>query len=113
MATPSFAPILKSGRRMTLAQIDSLVSARLGPTRGLGNAQPACFNRQVAIFLANRVRRWSTAVIGRLYNGLDHSTVCDGIQRIEALRESCYVLLLRVGSLPLKSCERLTPGSLR
>ncbi len=88
MATPSFAPILKSGRRMTLAQIDSLVSARLGPTRGLGNVQPACFNRQVAMFLANRVSRWSTTVIGRFYNGRDHSTVCYGIQRIESLRES-------------------------
>jgi hypothetical protein len=27
-------------------------------------------------------------VIGRFYNGRDHSTVCYGIQRIEALRES-------------------------
>ena len=27
-------------------------------------------------------------MIGRFYNGRDHSTVCHGIQRIEALRES-------------------------
>ena len=27
-------------------------------------------------------------MIGRFYNGRDHSTVCYGIQRIEALRES-------------------------
>lgn len=32
--------------------------------------------------------RWSTTAIGRFYNGRDHSTVCYGIQRIEALRES-------------------------
>ena len=31
---------------------------------------------------------WSTTAIGRFYNGRDHSTVCYGIQRIEALRES-------------------------
>jgi hypothetical protein len=31
---------------------------------------------------------WSTTVIGRFYNGRDHSTVCHGIQRIESLRES-------------------------
>jgi hypothetical protein len=27
-------------------------------------------------------------VIGRFYNGRDHSTVCHGIQRIESMRES-------------------------
>ena len=40
------------------------------------------------MYLAARVGRWSTTVIGRFYNGRDHSTVCHGIQRIEALRES-------------------------
>jgi hypothetical protein len=34
------------------------------------------------------VGRWSTTVIARFYNGRDHSTVCYGIQRIEALLES-------------------------
>jgi chromosomal replication initiator protein len=38
--------------------------------------------------LARHVGRWSTTVIGRFYNGRDHSTVCHSIQRIEALRES-------------------------
>jgi chromosomal replication initiation ATPase DnaA len=94
MATPSFAPILKSGRRISLAQIDSAVSARLGATRGLGNSQPACFNRQVAMYLANRVGRWSTTVIGRFYNGRDHSTVCYGIQRIEAPARATPMLIL-------------------
>lgn len=88
MAAPSFVPVAASGRRMSLAEIDAAVVARIGPTRGLGNSQPACFNRQVAMYLGSRLGRWSTTVIGRFYNGRDHSTVCYGIQRIESLRES-------------------------
>jgi hypothetical protein len=88
MASPSFAPEPLSQKRLSLAEIDAVVSAKLGATRTLGNAQPACFNRQVAMYLAARVGRWSTAVIGRFYNGRDHSTVCHSIQRIEALRDS-------------------------
>ena len=88
MASPSFAPEPLAQKRISLAEIDAVVSAKLGATRTLGNAQPACFNRQVAMYLAARVGRWSTTVIGRFYNGRDHSTVCHGIQRIEALRES-------------------------
>lgn len=87
MASPSFVSGIYP-RRISLAEIDAAVSARLGATRGLGNSQPACFNRQVAMYLAKHVGRWSTTVIGRFYNGRDHSTVCHGIQRIEALRES-------------------------
>ena len=86
MATVAFAPTLT--RRISLAQIDAAVSARLGPTRIPGNAQPACFNRQIAMYLARHVGRWSTTVIGRFYNGRDHSTVCHSIQRIETLRET-------------------------
>ena len=88
MTSTSFAPRLISGRRVPLAEIDAAVSVRLGPTRGLGNSQPACFNRQIAMYLAKHVGRWSTKVIGRFYNGRDHSTVCYGIKRIEALRQS-------------------------
>src|SRR5947209_5709167 len=87
MASPSFAPEPLSQKRLSLAEIDAVVSAKLGTTRTLGNAQPACFNRQVAMYLAARVGRWSTTVIGHFYNGRDHSTVSHGIQRIEALRE--------------------------
>ncbi len=87
MASLSFAPEQRS-RRLSLAEIDAVVSARLGPTRGLGNSQPACFNRQIAMYLAARVGRWSTTIIGRFYGGRDHSTVCYGIQRIESLSES-------------------------
>src|ERR1700733_2236853 len=75
-------------QQIGLAQIDAVVSARLGPARVPGNAQPAAFNRQVAMYLAKHVGGWSTTKIGRFYNGRDHSTVCYAIQRIEAMRES-------------------------
>ncbi len=84
---PRFAPGVFSSR-ILLAEIDAAVSARLGATRGLGNSQPACFNWQVAMYLASHVGRWSTTVIGRFYNGRDPSTVCYGFRGIEALRES-------------------------
>lgn len=73
--------------RPSLAAIDATVSALLGPTRIPGNQQPACFNRQIAMYLAKHVGGWGTTQIGRFYNGRDHSTVCYGIQRIESLRE--------------------------
>ena len=63
-------------RRIPLAAIDATVSAYLGTTRVIGNAQPAAFNRQVAMYLANRVGGWSTTKIGKFYNGRDRSTVC-------------------------------------
>ena len=88
MASPSFAPKASSGQRITLAHIDEVVSTRLGPTRGLGKSQPACFNRQVAMYLASHIGRWSTTVIGRFYGGRDHSTVVHAIQRIEAMRDA-------------------------
>lgn len=75
-------------RRTSLATIERVVSARLGPTRVPGNEQPACFNRQIAMYLARHVGGWSTTQIRQFYNGRDHSTVCHGIQRIESIRES-------------------------
>jgi len=63
-------------------------SARLGPTRVPDNAQPAFFHGQVAMYLAARLAGWSTTAIGKFYHGRDHSTVCYGIQRVEALRET-------------------------
>src|ERR1700733_6788619 len=68
-------------QQIGLAQIDAVVSARLGPARVPGNAQPAAFNRQVAMYLAKHVGGWSTTKIGRFYNGRDHSTVCYAIRR--------------------------------
>ena len=87
MASPALVPSMPY-RRLSLAAIDAVVSARLGPTRIQGNAQPACFNRQVAMYLAKHVAGWSTTCIGRFYNGRDHSTVIHGIQRIQALRDT-------------------------
>ncbi len=89
MAPPLSLPTKPLARkRLGLTEIDAVVSAKLGTTRTPGNAQPACFNRQVAMYLAARIGGWSTTEIGRFYNGRDHSTVCYGMQRIEALRES-------------------------
>lgn len=69
-----------------MLQIDAVVSAKLGETRGRGRTQPLVFNRQLAMYLASRVGRWSTTAIGRFYNDRDHSTVCYSIQKIEELR---------------------------
>ncbi len=74
-------------RRISMLQIDAVVSAKLGETRGHGRSQPLVFNRQVAMYLASRVGRWSTTAIGRFYNHRDHSTVCYSIQKIEKLRQ--------------------------
>ena len=71
-----------------LKEIDAIVAARLGVTRICGNEQPAAFNRQIAMYLANHVGGWSTTQIGRFYNGRDHSTVCYAVKRIAALRET-------------------------
>lgn len=85
-----FVPKIEDGvpaRQIALAMIDRVVSERLGATRGLGPAQPAVFNRQVAMYLAKRVGGWSVTRVGRFYNGRHHTTVCHTIRRIEALRE--------------------------
>ena len=78
----------QSYRRIPLAIIDKVVSARLGQTRVQGNAQPAVFNRQIAMYLAKHVGGWSTTQIGRFYNGRDHSRVCYALKRVATLRES-------------------------
>jgi hypothetical protein len=78
---------VKSCRRIPLAILDQVVSARLGQTRVEGNAQPAVFNRQIAMYLAKHVGGWSTTRIGGFYNGRDHSTVCYALKRVAALRE--------------------------
>jgi len=85
-----FVPKIDDGVPMcqtALAEIDRVVSERLGRARVAGNAQPAAFNRQVAMYLAKRVGGWSLTKIGKFYNGRHHTTVYHAIQRIEALRE--------------------------
>jgi hypothetical protein len=79
---------LQLAPRIALAIIDATVSAHLGTTRVTGNAQPAVFNRQVAMYLPKHVGGWSTTRIGKFYNGRDHSTVCYALKRIEALRQA-------------------------
>src|SRR5579884_382949 len=88
MATIALASHPYRHLRLSLESIDAAVSCRLGQTRVAGNEQPACFNRQIAMYLAKYLGGWSTTVIGRFYNGRDHSTVCHGIQRIKDLRET-------------------------
>ena len=51
-------------QRIPLATIDKVVAARLGQTRVNGNAQPAVFNRHIAMYLAKHVGGWSTTRIG-------------------------------------------------
>jgi hypothetical protein len=75
-------------RPVPLPEIDAIVAARLGPGRVRGNAQPAAFSRQVAIYVANQVGGRSTRKIGKFYNGRDRSTVCYAIARIRARRRT-------------------------
>src|SRR5215813_9567598 len=72
---------------VSLARIESVVSAHLGPGRVPGNAQGPCFSRQVSMYLVKRVGRWSLAQIGRFYNGRHHTTVLHAIEKIERLRK--------------------------
>jgi hypothetical protein len=45
---------------ISLHQIEATVSAYLGPGRVAGNCQDSAFSRQVAMYLAKHVGRWST-----------------------------------------------------
>src|SRR6266404_1601622 len=75
-------------QRISLATIDRVVAARLGQTRAQGKAQPAVFNRQIAMYLAKHVGGWSTTRIGRFYNGRHHTTVLHAIEKIERVRQT-------------------------
>src|SRR5215469_1309023 len=74
--------------RVSLARIESVVSAHLGPGRVPGNAQGPCFSRQVSMYLAKRVGRWSLPQNGRFYNGRHLTTVPHTIEKIERLRRT-------------------------
>ena len=71
---------------VTLPQIETTVSAYLGPGRVLGNKHGECFSRQISMYLAKHVGGWSTPQIGRFYNGRHHTTVLYAIEKIERLR---------------------------
>ena len=73
---------------VSLARIENVVSAHLGPGRVPGNAQGPCFSRQVSMYLAKRVGRWSLSQIGRFYNGRHHTTVLHAIEKIEKLKRT-------------------------
>ena len=79
MPAPS-QPMKQTARRIPLSAIDAAVAARLGPGRVCGNAQPAVFSRQVAMYLAKHVGGWSTTRIGQI---LQWPGSFDGMLRIE------------------------------
>jgi hypothetical protein len=72
---------------VTLPQIETTVSAYLGPGRVRGNKQSECFSRQISMYLAKHVGGWSTPQIGRFYNGRHHTTVLYAIEKVERLRK--------------------------
>jgi hypothetical protein len=74
MFAPKIDGLGFAARRIAIAEIDRAVAGRLGPTRILGNAQPAVFNRQVAMYLAKALGGWSVTKIGKFYNGRPRST---------------------------------------
>ncbi len=98
--------------RVPLATIDRVVSVRLGPTRVKGNAQPAAFNRQVAMYLAKHVGDWSTPRIGKFYNGRHHTTVLWAVKRISTMRTRDPELdgLLSVLTQEIRSLPNGPPG---
>jgi hypothetical protein len=59
-------------KRVPLAVIDAAICARLGLAGVPGNAQPAAFHRQIAMYLARHVGGWSATSIGKFYSGRDH-----------------------------------------
>src|SRR5215472_1108133 len=73
--------------RVSLARIEQVVAAHLGPGRLRGNAVGPCFSRQVSMYLAKHVGGWSLSPIGKFYNGRHHTTVLHAIAKIEHLRK--------------------------
>ena len=95
---------------VTLPQIETTVSAYLGPGRVPGNRHGECFSRQISMYLAKHVGGWSTPQIGRFYNGRHHTTVLYAIEKISRMRdqEPSVDALLEVlsGDLrPAGACE--------
>jgi hypothetical protein len=74
--------------RVSLARIEQVVGAHLGPGRVPGNTAGPCFSRQVSMYLAKHVGHWSLSQIGKFYNGRHHTTVLHAIEKIAALRKT-------------------------
>ena len=72
--------------QLSLGQIEATVAAHLGPGRVPGQEQHHCFSRQISMYLAKHIGRWSTTKIGRFYNGRHHTTVLHAIRKVERLR---------------------------
>ena len=99
---------------VSLARIESMVLAHLGPGRVQGNAQGPCFSRQISMYLAKRVGRWSLSQIGRFYNGRHHTTVLHAIEKIERLRRTDEAVdspidVLTAALWPESACEKAKP----
>jgi hypothetical protein len=97
-----------------LARIESVVLAHLGPGRVPGNAHGPCFSRQISMYLAKRVGRWSLSQIGRFYNGRHHTTVLHAIEKIERLRRTdeavdAHIDVLTAALWPESACEKAKP----
>jgi len=74
--------------RVSLATIDTIVSARLRTTRVKGNVQPCCIQPADCDVLGQPRRRLGTKAIGKFYNGRPHTTVLWALIRIGSLRAS-------------------------
>jgi hypothetical protein len=72
--------------RVSLARIELVVSAHLGPGRVPGNAAGPRFRREISMYLAKHVGRWSLSQIGKFYNGRHRTTVLHAIEKVENLR---------------------------
>jgi len=102
--------------RVSLARIEQVVSAHLGPGRVPGNAPGPCFSRHISMHLAKHVGHWSLPQIGRFYNGRHHTTVLHAIAKIERFRSSdesvdalIEVLTSELAAGPHESVVRLPP----
>jgi hypothetical protein len=105
VTVPDVIPI-QTLSHVPLATIDSIVSARLGNARVKGNAQPAVFNRQIAMYLAKQVCGWSTTAIGKFYNGRHHTTVIWALKRIGCMRTIDPRIDGLLSSLAEEICKR-------
>ncbi len=104
--------------RVSLARIEQVVAAHLGPGRVPGNAAGPCFSRQVSMYLAKHVGHWSLSQIGKFYNGRHHTTVLHAISKVEDLRRVddsvdalLEVLAAELAAGPHETITRLPVGS--
>ncbi len=97
---------------VSVKKIEQTVAAHLGPGRVYGNAQPACFSRQVSMYLARHVGGWSLQQIGRFYNGRHHTTVLHAVEKIEVLKRSERAVDLLIEDLITALAHKLEPSQM-